>query len=350
MSYDLQKAIQEHATDVANSTPRELTPGETMPTNSTKDAQPNQNVNHKQDGNIDPRIVNNAQPFQSIQKLAELIERTGLPVKWERSFVCPCMSSGGHPKTDCPICHGLGTGFREPLYLQMAIQADNRSLYQGAAGNQDTGILKGTPQITENGIENGIAPRDRISVDGLTLTQNYYFNVTQKRVDKGMYIPYYVKKIIYIVTISQDGSSVKELQEGLAYEFDSDKSMFYPKASLLGKNISLVLDCHLRMYVTNIAKETRYAQVDKQNDKQVLFQNNDNAYLTNYAKKYDKAMQPGTIYVRMPKLLILRREDLFLGNLNFSDTSKNKSDKSEYLDTKAKMPKMPNSAFSDMDV
>lgn len=291
------------------------------------------NPNDKEN-NINPKIPMNHTPYQRIAELAEMLERYSLPVQWERSFPCPCLSSSGYPQTNCPICHGLGLAFMKPLEIGIAFQHDNRQFYNGKTGIEDIGEALATPQITENGIESGIAPRDRFTIDGMTVPQTFIFNVSKKRINQGEYIPYRVNSIDLVTTKDNSGNLVV-LHKNKDFTFNYDTFMFRPFKKWLNHNISIRMSVTERFYVTNTLKETRYATTQRPQTKQLIFgKNKPNKDLTNYMRDYNRVMQKGEVYIRMPKLLEIRRENIVLGNEDFDNNKKTAKRNTKYKESK----------------
>lgn len=267
---------------------------------------------------IDPSLVRNNTPFQSIERIAGLLERVGIPTAWEQHFACPCINPDtNQPKPNCPICGGRGIAFRKARYLQVAFQKNARGAYNGSYGNNELGTTIATPQITENGIENGISFRDRLSVPGLTLSQDYIFNVTDRRVANGVLIPYKVISIDHAVTMN-DKFELEELHEGADFTFDSLKGIIIPAKRLIGQQISLNITAELRYYVVDISKETRWAQTNKQADKEISMKYQDTIF-DKYMHQYNKLLSQDIVTFRLPKLLVLRREDLYYPPHDFED-------------------------------
>lgn len=268
---------------------------------------------------IDPKPHGkNTTPYQQVQHIMQLLERFGVPTVWERAFPCPCFDPNTQqPKADCPLCHGKGILYKDPKVLQVAYQSNSKNPYNGSMGNEDIGTTIGTPQLTENGIENGISFRDRLTITGLTIAQTFMFNVNDFREFNGMFIPYLVTKFNNVYTL-KDGVLIDLVECTNAefvgknqYFFDSKTNRMFVSPDLKGNNVTMSITSPLRYYVVDIAKETRYAQVVKQQDKEAIFNYGD-PKLTNYFQKYSEYVQNGTVYIRMPKKLILRREDMYI--------------------------------------
>ena len=277
---------------------------------------------------IDPRHhAGNTVPYQNITRIIDLIERTGIPTVWERSFPCPCFNpKTEQPRSDCPLCHGRGLLYKTPKILQVAYQSNTKGPYNGSMGVEDMGTTTATPQLTENGIENGISFRDRLTIPGLTIGQTFMFNVTSFRQKNGIFIPYLINKFDDVYTLVDN--ALVSLDEGELplkdnqYYFDSKSNKMYISNNLIDHNITMNLTSPLRYYVVDISKETRYAQVKDSQEKDVYF-NYEDPNLKNYMEKFGTAKMNGTIYVRLPKKLVLRREDMYIPKADFSDPNSN---------------------------
>ena len=288
---------------------------------------------------------NNTIPYQQVISLIHLIERTGIPTIWERAFPCPCFDPDTQqPRADCPLCYGKGLLYKSPKVLQVAFQGNSKNPYNGQFGNEDIGTTKASPALTENGIENGISFRDRLTIMGLTIAQTFMYNVNKFRENNGMFIPYLINKFndVYslvdkdLVNLSEHEN--KEFTEDNQFYFDSKTNRMYVSPNLNGHNITMSITSPLRYYVVDIAKETRYAQVKKQQDKEAVLNYGDEK-LTNYVTKYKSSMDNGTIYIRLPKLLILRREDMYIPKADIvDDNNKVIEDKTTVVDPKATIP------------
>lgn len=246
------------------------------------------------------------------------IERLGRDTIWEKAFQCPCINPKTHsPKPDCKVCHGQGIVFSNPYKLKMLTQSDDKGVYNGHFGNQEIRSSIATPQITENGIENGISARDRITIKDLFITQTYSFNVTPLRLAKGMFIPYKVATIDSAYTLDDEGN-LKDITTGVL-SYDKNTSMLTVNDnSLAGHTISLVLSVEARYYVVDITKETRYAYVSNFKGKLAMVGNyNKNLkYEDLYGADFSGLKGQGTIPIRLPKKLIIRREDLYIPDSN----------------------------------
>ena len=277
--------------------------------------------------NINPNITRNKQPFQRIDQIAGLLDRTGLPTIWEQSTPCPCINpETNSPRSDCPLCFGKGLIYRKKYQLNIAFQSDDKGLVSNQYGQHELGQTIATPQITENGIENGIAVRDRLTVQGITLAQSYIVNITQDKFDNGILIPYLVTNFDQVITIDQD-YNLFQLREGIDYTYDENTSLFKVLTKqLIGKNISMNISTKLRYYVANILKETRNAQVNKVMDKEMMMGNGNQA-LTNYIDKYNTDLNTNVETYRLPKKLLLKREDLFVRPTDFSSNGTNQKHK-----------------------
>lgn len=260
--------------------------------------------------NINPIVHHNSMPFQAIKELVELLDRHSIKCTWEQAVQCPCFSNGS-PKIDCPLCHGQGWVYKEPYDLDIAILSDNKQILSVQEGTYLPMSSVGIPQITSNGIENGIKPSDRITVKNWQTPQNYIFNVTNKRLKEGIFLPYDVDSITHAYIINQD-NQLDDIKDAL--ELDDNNILHINDETLIGKNISLILSVEKRFYVVALAKELRYAQFNKKQDK-MQATGNGNQFLT-YQQLQDGEFTDGIQIFRMPNKLILRRENLYFPDYN----------------------------------
>lgn len=276
---------------------------------------------------INPLKRRNKMPELRVDLVLQEIERLGRDTIWEKAFQCPCINPKTHsPKPDCKVCHGQGIVFSNPYSLKMLTQSDDKGIYNGHFGNQEIRSSIATPQITENGIENGISARDRITIKDMYITQTYSFNVTPLRSSKGMFIPYKVSTIDEAYTIDDNGDLMSIDISKLSY--DTDTSMLTILDSTLDNHtISLVLSVEARYYVVDVTKETRYAYVSNYKGKLAMVGNyNKNLkYEELYGADFSGLKGQGTIPIRLPKKLIIRREDLYIpdSNIVISDSDNN---------------------------
>lgn len=268
--------------------------------------------------NIDPLKRRNKMPELRVDLVLQEIERLGREVYWEKSFQCPCIDPKTHaPKPNCKVCHGQGIVFKGPYQLRMLMQSDDKGVYNGHYGSQEIRSAIATPQLTENGIENGISARDRITIKDMQITQTYTFNATPLRMSKGMFIPYSVDSIDEAYTLDSEGLLLTIDPKTLVYNKDSS-TLSITDNTLAGKNISLVLSVDARYYVADITKETRYAYVSTAKGKLAMVGNyNTNLkYQDLYGADFSGLKGNAATPVRLPKKLIIRREDLFVPDSN----------------------------------
>lgn len=164
----------------------------------------------------------------------------------------------------------------------MIIQSQEKGVVNGDLGLYDSGTAIGT---TPNG--SAITFRDRITVPEVHLGQSLLFDITRRRVDKGMWMSYQVSSIDYAVT---DAGEL--LVEGEDFTLDKEQNLFLPKEHLIGKNVSINLDTVLRYIVIDLLKESRYQYTNKGTE----------------LASFDN----------LPKKLLLKREDAFVNPIPFS--------------------------------
>lgn len=278
--------------------------------------------------NINPKYQakeNTALPL-SIKPIVELLRQHSVTVIWEQAFKCPCVDiPTGQPKPDCEYCHGQGWLYLHPRKIDMALQGDMNHFSLNPTGTDQLGTSHATPQITINGIEQGIKPGDRITVPGFTTNESYTFNVTQQRLNKGLFIPFKVESINEAFYID-DG--LKQVADGDLTL--NDNFVQINNDELLDKTITLSLEVTKRLYVVTLNKELRYQKYTKTRDKLIALGNEQGAESEqeqdntvskdNFPQiiKRDGAkivVGKEQLY-RIPPLLSLRRESLYFSNVD----------------------------------
>lgn len=281
---------------------------------------------------LNPKVARNTIPRQQVQNLTNLLLRTSINSIWEQSLPCPCINpETNQPRIDCKHCFGKGIIFRKPRVIAIAFQSNEKDTYSGAMGERDMGVTIGTPVPTENRIEDGISFRDRITPIGLTLTQTYIVNISEKRFKQGVVIPY---NVVTFNTIMYEDDN-RELQTidigGDVVYHHEDSRLLINNKKLIGKSLTMSLSVALRYYVVDIAKESRTSGVNKipvkemlegKEDIKVPLTSEEESYetITNFSSNRElkniASPTEDTIY-RMPKKLILRREDLYIPMQSF---------------------------------
>lgn len=261
-----------------------------------------------------------------IKRVVELIRQHSIPVIWEQAFKCPCVDiPTGQPKPDCEYCHGQGWLYLHPRKIDMALQGDSKRFGVGETGTDQLGTSHATPQITINGIEQGIKPGDRITVPGFTTNESYTFNVTQQRLNKGLFIPFKVEAINEAFYID-DG--LKQVADGDLTL--NDNFVQINNDELLDKTITLSLEVTKRLYVVTLNKELRYQKYTRTRDKLIALGNEQGAESDqdqdNIVSKDNfpqiikrdgaKIVVGKEQLYRLPPLLSLRRESLYFSNVD----------------------------------
>jgi len=213
----------------------------------------------------------------SVDKQTKLIQDRGVNILWEKSYLCPCRNRMTNaPDTLCPICHGRGIAYLPAKKTMLGIQSQERSTNNTDIGLYDSGTAIGTTLP-----ESKITFRDRITLPEVDVQHSMLFDVTQRRIENGMWLAYDVNKLTYVIT---DGGEI--LYEDDDYTFDEEKNLFFPKAKLKGQNISLNIETILRYIVIDLLKESRIQYTQKGNPTEKL--------------------------EKMPKKLLLKREDAWV--------------------------------------
>ena len=275
----------------------------------------------KQFKDINPLPHINKYPNQMVSQYVNLIEKLGRQVIWEKSIPCPCINpKTNSPRIDCPVCHGQGIVYTNSYMLKGIMQSDNKSAYASKFGQAERGTTVFTPQLTDNGVENGIAIRDRITLPDMTLSQTYLVNITSGRLSLGVFIPYNVNRIVSASAIINN--ALTDVTNKIS--ISSNNILKVSDDSLLNHNISLNLEVQARYYIVNITKETRYTRAtDYKNKSSYVGWYNKN--LENYKRLFgdDINIKNMELNIRLPKLCIMRRESMFVPDTNINDSDIN---------------------------
>lgn len=285
--------------------------------------------------NINPKYPKqNMMPALVISNIVQLLRKHSIKCIYEQSYKCPCADvETGQAKPNCKACHGQGWIYLHPKTIDIALQSDKNEFTITNTGSERLGSTLATPQITINEVEQGIKPGDRITVPGWTTNENYTFNVTQSRLNKGIFIPYKVERINEAFTLDSD-DNIEVIDEGKLTL--NDNWLTIEDDDLLDKTISLSLEITKRFYVVTILKELRYQKYLNLNDKKWALGNPVDEDYTNepvnifssYGNlantKFPQVRnRDGNLIVpeeeqlyRLPPQLLLRRENLYFSNIN----------------------------------
>lgn len=218
-----------------------------------------------------------------IPKMHKFVNDRSIKVLWETSFLCPCRNSmTGAPDSSCKICHGRGIGYLPAKEELLIIQSQEKGM-----SNMDLGLYDSGTAIATTLPEAVVSFRDRVTLPEVEITHSMIFDVTRRRVDKGMWLSYDVKKITLALT---DNAEV--LHEIDDYTIDIEKNTIYPREHLMGQNLSLNIVSTLRYIVIDLLKESRYQY-------------------TNKGTELEK-------FSSLPKKLLLKREDAWVNPTPFS--------------------------------
>jgi len=219
--------------------------------------------------------------FSNIQKF--IINR-GAHVSWERSYLCTCRSETGLPKSDCPICHGLGFAFLPPKETSIALQSMARGTKNGEVGLSFSGTALATTTAEDSPY---IGFRDRLSFNDRPIPESMLVKVTQRDVTHGIDMRYDVidiKNVIYgydpVITLNSE--EINNL-------IDYDKNLFRPTQDMVGKYLSINMTVALRFYVVDFIREGRY--------------------------QYEgdpRKINSSSGFETLPSLLMVRREDMYV--------------------------------------
>lgn len=205
-------------------------------------------------------------PSLLIKPIVQLIQQQSINVIWEQAFKCPCVNiQTGQPQPNCKVCHGQGWVYLHPRSIDMAIQGDHKNFMLNQDGASQMGTSIATPQITVNGVEQGIKPGDRLTVSGWTTNESYTFNVTQSRLTNGTFIPYDVNSINEAYIIKDDDLVALDTTKDLELDGNFVKIL---NPDLINETITLSLEIIKRFYVIALSKELRYQNYYKLADKE----------------------------------------------------------------------------------
>lgn len=234
--------------------------------------------------------------------MKRFINDRGIKVLWERAYFCPCLNPDtGHPRVDCPRCHGKGIAYLPAKETIMAIQSQEKGTNQLDIGILDTGTAIGTTQL-----EKRISYRDRFTVPEVLMPQSLVYFVSKERIKKGIPLYYDVKEVTYITS-----------NKGNVYDDDYEikNNRLFLNSKFESSTISLNILMTLRYVVSDILKESRY--------------------------QYTKFNQPQTKFENLPQKLLLKREDVIV----LQDPYKVQDGIEEDLEIKVEDPKAtPNSS------
>lgn len=196
-----------------------------------------------------------------------------IKVLWERAYFCPCMNKDtGHPRMECPRCHGKGIAYLPAVETLMAIQSQEKG-----TGNYDIGLIDTGTAIGTTLLETRVSYRDRFTVPEVIMPQSLIYYVDETRIKKGIPLYYDVKEVTFITT-----------QEGIISEEDYkvENNRLFLDSKYTGYTVSLNIFMTLRYVVSDILKESRY--------------------------QYTKFNQPKTKFENLPQKLLLKREDVIV--------------------------------------
>lgn len=215
--------------------------------------------------------------------MATFIQNRGIDVKWERAWLCTCRNPMTlSPKSDCNICKGRGIAYQPAVKERMMIQSQEKGI-----SNQDLGLIDSGTAIGTTELDSRITFRDRITVPDVEIYQSFIFNVTERRVNNGVFLSYDVKRLEDVY-----GVNGEPLVDGVDFTMDYKTNTLYPDKKLIGTNMSINMAVTLRYIVIDLLKESRYQY-------------------TTFAVKE-------TQFENLPRKLLLKREDIFIDSEPFS--------------------------------
>lgn len=281
------------------------------------------NLNNITPKDINPQyLLNNRLGKQLVKFIVQNLQSNSVNCTWEQTFRCPCVDiQSNSPKPDCEVCHGQGWVFGQSYILDIGFGSDKNQVYDGVNTQGFLPSTLATPQITQGGIEDGIKPGDRITINNWYVPQSYIFNVTKSRLNGGVFVPYLVKSIdrAYIIKDSQ----LQSLDIGNDIVLE-DNYIKVINNDLLGSTISCLLSIAKRYYVSMLLKDLRYTHQSGADEKKAAT-GYGNSFIT-YSQLINGEVQyNGDQVFKMPNQLLLRRETLFFSSSNLveNDTDNN---------------------------
>lgn len=208
-----------------------------------------------------------------IPGMIRFIEDRGIKVLWERAYFCPCLNPDtGHPRMDCPRCHGKGIAYLPPKETIMAIQSQEKGI-----NNIEIGLLESGTAIGTTRLEHRISYRDRFTVPEVLMPQSMVYFVSDTRIKKGIPLYYDVREVTFITT-----------QEDIvrAEDYEIKNGRLFLDERYKNSTVSLNILMTLRYVVSDILKESRY--------------------------QYTKFNQPKPRFDNLPQKLLLKREDVIV--------------------------------------
>lgn len=258
--------------------------------------------NRPKTGVIKDGIEFNADAFRA------MIDKSGISATWEQSYRCPCVSLMTlSPDPECPYCHGTGWSYLPAEKdVPIVIQKNNKGYSQGKYGDFDTGTTQATVQAGYK-----VSARDRISMPDFVVREQYLFNVTQGRIDNGAYIPYDVKNVIYGAYMDSN-KVIQQLVVGKDYTIDYEKNRVTLDSGLIGTNVTLLMNVVMRFIVVNVDKELRY--------------------------QYREKNVATPMFEELPRLVSLKREEVFINNLPLISPTDNRTMTKAYASQSLETP------------
>lgn len=267
--------------------------------------------------------INNL-PAIDIKGTMQLVQRHSINCTWEQSMKCPCIDSKtGQPKPNCKICHGQGIVFYNSNTIDIAVYNDIKKEITSNSGIATLPETTATIQLTAGGIEQGVKIGDRITIDGWETPENFLFNVTDFRLNSGIFVPYKFSKINDAFCVSDEGS-LEKIDIDNAFEV-TDNFIKVKDSNLLNKTISINIAAIKRFYITSLQKELRYQKYVKYDDKN-WGTGLGNTYLTYGDIIKGSAISSGEFIVKMYPKVTLRRENLYFSDVDLvsSETDNNR--------------------------
>lgn len=231
-----------------------------------------QTKSNQDPGEIEGKL-NTARVEFDIPSMVRFIDDRGIDVLWERAYFCPCLNpESGHPRMDCPRCHGKGIAYLPAKETKMIIQSQEKGI-----NNIDIGILESGTAIGTTKLEHRISYRDRFTVPEVLMPQSMVYYVNESRIKKGIPLYYDVKEVTFITT-----------QEDIVREeeYEIKNNRLFLDSKYKNQTVTINILMTLRYVVSDILKESRY--------------------------QYTKFNQPKPRFDNLPQKLLLKREDVIV--------------------------------------
>ena len=223
------------------------------------------------------------------KNIDQFIRSHGASVLWESAVLSPNRTEDGQPRQT----EGSGNGliYLKPKTTYALLQAMDRKAMNSLVGMTTVGTALLTTKRSDK-----MAVRDRITFDDQSIPEKILLKVNPKDVTSGINLRYNVKEVETALVPTINGFDYTDPNN---LNIDYDKNIFYPTKDMIGKYISLNIIAELRFYVVNIIREGRFQY---EGDVAQMKENRD--------------------MTELPRLLAIRREDMYIPDIIGEDNDK----------------------------